>query len=584
MTPRHGLRDVSKHRRNPVTALPARKQAVIYVRVSSREQDLEGYSLDAQLKLLREYAAVHSIEVVQEFRDVETAKRTGREEFGQMLKFLHRSRRCQTVLTEKTDRIYRNLKDWVSIDDLDLELHLVKENVILSHDSRSSEKFMHGIRVLMAKNYIDNLSEEVSKGLREKAAQGMWPSYAPLGYRNVAVSGEPESRKKMIEPDPERAPLVIQLFKWYATGDYSLKEIGRMAREGLGLTFRKSGAPIPTSTVHKILRNRIYTGQFNWNGRLHRGSYKALISHELWERVQDVLDGRQAQRPKRRVHRFTFSGLIRCGHCGCSMVGEIHKGKYIYYRCTGHKGRCGEPYTRQEVLEQQFADLLAELRFEPHALEWITSALRESHRDEKRFHEQAIARFQAEYTALQNRIDGMYVDKLDGRISAAFFDRKAAEWRAEQDRIQSALAGHQQANRSYLDSGVRLLELASRASEMFKAQPPEARQELLKFVVSNSTWRGGQLSISYRQPFDLILKCAGETRKLARAPDDNRTIEGHFEKWSGSRDSNPGPLGPQPSALPGCATPRSSAYPTSLLSQARTRGPNRRSTRPGARR
>jgi site-specific DNA recombinase len=89
------------------------------------------------------------------------------------------------------------------------------------------------------------------------------------------------------------------------------------------------------------------------------------------------------------------------------MVGEIHKGRYIYYRCTGHRGRCGEPYTRQEVLEQQFVEHLDRLHFEPQVLDWITSALRESHRDEKRHHEQAIARLQGEYTMLQNRIDGM---------------------------------------------------------------------------------------------------------------------------------------------------------------------------------
>ena len=125
-----------------------------------------------------------------------------------MLKFLARDRSCRALLVEKTDRLYRNLKDWVLIDELELEIHFVKENVVLSHSSRSAEKFMHGINVLMAKNYIDNLAEEVSKALREKAEQGMWSSYSPLGYRNVETS---EGRRG-IEPDPERAPLVAQLF------------------------------------------------------------------------------------------------------------------------------------------------------------------------------------------------------------------------------------------------------------------------------------------------------------------------------------------------------------------------------------
>ena len=73
------------------------------------------------------------------------------------------------MLVEKTDRLYRNLKDWITLDELDIEVHLVKEGVVLSRESRSSEKFMHGIKVLMAKNYIDNLSEETRKGMTEKA-------------------------------------------------------------------------------------------------------------------------------------------------------------------------------------------------------------------------------------------------------------------------------------------------------------------------------------------------------------------------------------------------------------------------------
>src|ERR1700739_4974642 len=102
-----------------------------------------------------------------------------------MVRFLKARPNIRVVLVEKTDRLYRNLKDWVTLDELDIEIHLIKEGIVLSRDSKSSEKFVHGIKVLMAKNYIDNLSEEARKGMQEKAAQGIWPSKAPLAYRNV---------------------------------------------------------------------------------------------------------------------------------------------------------------------------------------------------------------------------------------------------------------------------------------------------------------------------------------------------------------------------------------------------------------
>lgn len=96
----------------------------MYVRVSSKEQ--EGFSLPAQRKLLQQYALDHGLEIVREFEDVETAKRSGRQAFTEMIAFLAKSS-CKVVLVEKTDRLYRNIKDWVTVADLDAEVHLVKE-------------------------------------------------------------------------------------------------------------------------------------------------------------------------------------------------------------------------------------------------------------------------------------------------------------------------------------------------------------------------------------------------------------------------------------------------------------------------
>jgi len=254
----------------PATAAAdlVRKQAVIYARVSSKEQEKEGFSIPAQLKLLKEYAAANRFTVAQEYVDVETAKRTGRAAFGTMVAYLKAHPSVRVMLVEKTDRLYRNLKDWVTVDELEVEIHFPKESVVLSRESRSSEKFMHGIKVLMAKNYIDNLSEEARKGMQEKAEQGIWPTKTPLGYRNVAG----QDGKKIIAIDSEIAPIVSKLFEWYATGQYALKEVALKARDA-GFIYRRTGANVPVGAVHSILRNRLYTGQFEWNGKLIQGRH-----------------------------------------------------------------------------------------------------------------------------------------------------------------------------------------------------------------------------------------------------------------------------------------------------------------------
>ena len=137
--------------------------------------------------------------IVREVVDVEITKQSGRGGFGEMNAALNADPPCRTILVEKTDRLYRNIKDWMTVDDLDVTTHFVKENAVVSRTSHSSDKFLHGIKVLMAKNYVDNLATH------------------------------------RIEADPTRGPLIAKLFEWYATGAYSLRAVTAKAHSA-GLT------------------------------------------------------------------------------------------------------------------------------------------------------------------------------------------------------------------------------------------------------------------------------------------------------------------------------------------------------------
>lgn len=191
------------------------------------------------MKLLKDYAAAQGFAVAQEYVDVETAKQTGRAAFGEMIAWLRAHPAVRVVLVEKTDQLYRNLKDWVTIDELDAEIHFPKEGVVLSRELRSSEKFMHGIKVLMAKNYIDNLSEEARKGQQEKAEQGIWPTKTPLGYQNVVGA----DGRKVIAVDPEITPFIPRLFEGYATGQFALRDGEGHPCGGLRLSAQRQSDP-----------------------------------------------------------------------------------------------------------------------------------------------------------------------------------------------------------------------------------------------------------------------------------------------------------------------------------------------------
>ena len=135
----------------------------------------------------------------------------------------------------------------------------------------------------------------------------------------------------------------------------------------------------------------------------------------------------------------------------------------------------------------------------------------------------------------------MYMDKLDGRIDAEFFDRKAAEFRAGQCRLMRDIDAHQVANKTYIEEGIKLLELAHPAHRLFESQHPNEKRKLLDFVLSNCRWKGGRLDADYRQPFDLIATAAFADRQLNSGGSPEK---GDFDNWRRKRDSNPRRVAP----------------------------------------
>jgi site-specific DNA recombinase len=479
---------------------------VLYARVSSKDQEREGFSIPAQQHALREYAQVHGLTIAQEFVDVETAKQAGRRGFGEMLAFLRATPVCRTILVEKTDRLYRNIRDWVTIDELGIEVHFVKEGIILSDGSRSSEKFMHGIKVLMAKNYIDNLGEEVRKGMLEKARQGHWPSFAPIGYINSPLT-------RRIEPDLQRAPLIVKVFESYASGDASLKMVTAGAAAA-GLTNRSSGRPLTNSKIHQILKNPIYAGDFRWLGHLYEGRHQALISRDLYQRVQDVFA--LANHPRHTKRQHAFAGLLTCARCGCAITAEVKKGRYTYYHCTGFRGACGNTYIREDELGRLFGGVVKRVNVPAHVAEDLAAGLRQSEAADEAFVRTGAERLRAQQQSLQTKLDRAYDDRLERHISDDLWSRKSAELEDQLQRVRADLARSERPTARYAVTGLQILELAQRAHGLYVTQNPSEQARLVKTLLSNCAFDRGSLTPTYNKPFDLFVNGAETGNWLLR--------------------------------------------------------------------
>ncbi len=415
-----------------------------------------------------------------------------------MLQHLKEHPEVNILIVEKTDRLYRNFKDWVTLEEFiktGLEVHLVKENEVIHKDSTSHQKFIHGIKLLMAKNFIDNLSEETRKGQKAKAESGMPPGWASLGYLN-------NTQAKTIEIDPERAPKVQQLFRLAATGLYSLKHLTEKTEE-MGLRSRKSGRKLVKSYIHQLLQNPFYYGYFWLRGTLYPGKHMPLISKPLFDAVQQSLH--QRQRPKKVSHAFAFGGFLTCARCGCAVVGELHKRRYTYYHCTYARGKCGSPYVREKALIEHLGGVVQGVELPENIVAWVKELIMTRQEASARTCQEQSAKLSHRQSELQQFLSQLYDDKLAGHIKADFWQEKHNAYQTEQAEIAAQLTSfHRQENSETMTFALRALEFTQNLYPRYVRKSPPEKRELLKTLLSNCRLDGVTPVPTYRNPFDKI--------------------------------------------------------------------------------
>lgn len=326
-------------------------KAIILARVSSKEQE-DNNSIPSQVRRLNEYANRHGLDIVDTYQLVESSTKANRTKFNELLSRIKASKEPVALITDTVDRLQRSFKDSVLLDDMrkqgKLELHFIRENLVINKDANSSEILRWDMGVMFAKSYVTQLSDNVRRSQDQKLLNGEWLSKAPFGYVNVR-----RNNASWIEPDTN-ADAVRMMFTWYASGSFSMQNIRTKLAEELGL--HKS-----LSQVDKILKNPFYYGVMRVKGSIIAHKYSPLISEELFDSAQRIAGRFNKQPFKFAGLPYFYRGLIVCGTCGCRITPEKSKG-YIYYHCTQSKGKHGAAYVREEELTRQLSNALNAIR------------------------------------------------------------------------------------------------------------------------------------------------------------------------------------------------------------------------------
>ncbi len=338
----------------------------IYTRKSTDTEDRQVRSISDQLAELKELAVKEQIEVVDIFVEKQTAKAPGRPVFNEMLLRIE-ANEASGILAWHPDRLARNSVDGGKIIYL-LDTGKIAELKFPTFwcDTTPQGKFMLSIAFSQSKYYVDNLSENIKRGHRNKVKDGIWPQMSPLGYVNVKGAG--------IVPDENIAPLIKKTFEAYATGNFTLRQLHDKFN-ALGLS-RKNGKVLSVSNYQQILRNPIFTGLMRYGGEIYEGKHKPIITKKLFDSVQEVMM-RKSKPHSKGLKPFLYRGFFRCGECGCFITTETQKG-HNYLRCTKRKNPCLQKYVREEIITSQITEEIKKVSL---PLDWANWMIVENEKD-----------------------------------------------------------------------------------------------------------------------------------------------------------------------------------------------------------
>ena len=517
----------------------AAKKAVIWTRVSSREQE-EGYSLDAQKDRSTTYCRAKGLEILAVFEIVESSTRGTREQFYEMINFVKRQKSCIALVCDKVDRLQRSFREVPVLEELrksrKIELHFVTEGQMLNAKSNSSQIMSYQCFVMMAESYTNNISDNVCRSLEEMRKKGKWAHHAPVGYKNVRdANGNSD-----IVLDEDNHFIITRLFKEFSIGTYNLEQITRKAAD-FGLKM-KTSKKLHKQTIRGILSNRFYIGEMYSGGQYYPHCYPRLTDSYTFERCQEILEGKANHKVQK--HEYVFKGLVRCKNCGGVVSTDInvHSAKkkggekivYKYLFCP----QCGGYRTREENGVEKVREALKTLKNMPKSVvEKLVACLDEEiYKDHKMEIEakKALDRQIAGFAEKESRLIDLFTG---GSITQDLYTKKLTEYRQDKKKLEERLTDYSHLTKQGLITLKYLAGLLLMSDQICNFLNNDKKQQVLKLLCSEILLDGKNVDISIRKPILALAKI------------------GSCQVWLGWQDSNLRMSAPKADALPLGDTP-----------------------------
>ncbi len=483
------------------------KNYLALARVSSEEQEREGFSLDIQVDALNEWAIKNNANIIKMYRVAETGhKSEKRKTFHEMIDFAKKHRaRVNGLLFYKMDRAARNMKDWIGLVELRNKYGFEIICITEQFDETPVGKFCATLTAATSELYSDQLSVRTKAGVDRRVECGLFPGHAPYGYENYRENG-----RGLIRVHAEHADNVRRAFELYAFHNHTLESLSK-ALKGEGRIYRKYRPVFDLSKLHWILTDRSYLGEISHNKQWYPGKHEALIDRTTFDRVAVLLGNRTYS-----SHESVYgSALVKCGYCGRPLVCEIKTKKtrngeheYRYYRCSRYtKG----DHPRHRANEKDFdkAVLAAFDRLyveEPKVKRWIEAVIRAKASESMKQSGEELRGIQAQIAKVEKDQNRLLNLRLNDEIDADTFKAKDAEFREQRNLLNIRLEGQGRQRSEMGELAVRAFELSQTLKNKWVTADIAEKRMILELVCLNLTLKELTLEISMRKPFDQLAK------------------------------------------------------------------------------
>ncbi len=471
----------------------------LYCRKSSEAEDRQVLSIESQKSEMERFAAGWTgVEIIQTFEESMSARKPGRPIFEEMLRRIEKGE-ADGVVAWHPDRLARNSVDGGRIIYL-LDKSTLKDLkfATLTFENNPQGKFMLSIIFGYSKYYVDSLSENIRRGIRTKLEKGWLPNMAPTGYLN-------DRETRTIMRDPERFSLMRRMWDLMLTGTYSPRQILGIATDQWGFRTKRrkrtGGKALTLGALYKMFGQPFYAGVIERHGRTYPGKHEPMVTLDEFERVQAILGRPGRPRPKERA--FAFTGLIRCGSCGCAVTAEEKEKpsglRFVYYHCTRkRKPACTEPAIALPKLEEGIVKFLSELSIPGEIHRWVLARLEEATQQETTFSAAGRRSVEAALAAVLRHLDNLTLLRVKDFISEEEFLKQREVLNREKLRLTQQAEAEPE---DWLEPAKMLVSFAFRAVSWFQARDLEIQRLVVATAGSNSTLKGREVTIDAEKPF-----------------------------------------------------------------------------------